>query len=110
MSDWLTSRSQFDDVTREGNVVVLFTAPAWCIPCQRFEPHWDRAVAVSAENKLPIKFFRVDLDNNEWATLDFDVFSVPTCHLWVDGNHERNIKVPQGGHPFLKELTNELGV
>lgn len=110
MSDWLTSREQFNNVTREGNVVVLFTAPAWCIPCQRFEPHWERAVAVAAENKLPIKFFRVDVDLNEWAMVDFGIRGVPTCQLWTDGAHERNIKVPQGGLPFLKDLTNELGV
>lgn len=110
MSDWLTSREEFDGVTREGNVVILFTAPAWCVPCQRFEPVWEKVVAASKEENYPIKFFRVDVDFNEWAMVDFGIRGVPTCHLWVNGTHERNLKVPQAGLAFLKELTYELGV
>lgn len=107
---WLTSREEFDEAVKDGNVVVLFTAPAWCQPCKQFEPHWARAVAVAEENNLPINFVRVDIDDNDWAVVDFGVRGVPTCQLWVDGSHERNIKVPQGGLPFLKEIANELGV
>jgi thioredoxin 1 len=97
----LSTRQEFvDAIDESGKVVVLFTAPSWCIPCQRFEPHWERA----ASEEKDIKFFRVDIDNNEWATVDYDVMRVPTCHLYEDGQFVRDIKVPQGALPFLNDI------
>lgn len=110
MSDWLTSRSEFDAVTETGNCVILFTAPAWCRPCQQMEPHFVRTSDYFKENNLPVKFFRVDVDTNEWAVLDFGIRGVPVCYLYVDGAHERNLKVPQNAMPFIANIRDELGV
>ncbi len=107
--NWLTNKTDLDDAIENGAVVVLFTAPSWCVPCQRFEPHFERATQTAADEKLPVKFFRVDIDTNSWAMVDYTVQSVPTAYLIVDGE-KRRLNVPQGGLPFLNDIRAELGV
>jgi thioredoxin 1 len=94
-----TEREFRDAVASDGKVVVLFTAPSWCVPCQRFEPFWNRAVEVASE----ITFARVDIDDNPW-TQAHGIRSVPTCHLYEDGQFARNIKVPQAAIPFIADV------
>lgn len=64
------------------DVVVDFSALAWCIPCQRFKPHFDKA----AENLPNIKFVYVDADTMDRRTSEeFPVQSVPTVIRIKDG-------------------------
>lgn len=70
-------------------VVVDFTAPSWCVPCQRFAPHF-RAAAVSVKDDT--KFVAVDVDNAPWSTLDYGVRGVPTVVLFEQGERVRDLK------------------
>lgn len=65
---------------------------------------------MAEENNLPVKFYRVHVDVQQWAMVDFGIRSVPTCWVYRDGEAIDEIKVPQGGLPFLKELSTILGV
>lgn len=70
----------------DGPVVALFTAPTWCRPCQRLEPHWN-AASERAEGTL---FIKVDMGENpddtfaHWATERYTVMSVPTLKFWSE--------------------------
>lgn len=88
--------------------MVLFTAPAWCGPCRRFEPHWAKAAEVVGEGAV---FVKVDMGEkpedtgNHWATAKFNIMSVPTVKLFngesIDDNHDISAR---GLVPFLKEI------
>lgn len=64
-----------------GNVVVLFTAPAWCGPCRRYEPHWKKA----DDSELLDDFLLATVDMGEtredtgshWASKRFGILGVP---------------------------------
>ena len=60
----------FEDVYPK---VLYFTAK-WCGPCQRISPIYKEL----ANSKPEIKFFKIDVDQNEKITSAFDIKSMPT--------------------------------
>lgn len=88
-------------------VVVLFTAPAWCVPCRQFEPHWEKASKTEALADLV--FVKVDMGaspedtGNHWATRRFGVMGVPTVQVFRNGE-VKDIK-SRSVVPLIKELT-----
>ena len=98
---WIKSYVDFlDAISTPGRVVVDFTAPAWCVPCQRFAPHYERAAAEVNE----VKFLAVDVDLNEWAMVRYGVRGVPTVKLFENGTFVRDVKAPQGALPFINDI------
>lgn len=89
----------------DNNIVVLFTSPSWCVPCQRLEPHWNKLKDSSDD----IIFVTVNMgespeDTGEhWATEDIDILGVPQIKLWTDGDNETDIK-SRAIVPLIKEL------
>jgi thioredoxin-like negative regulator of GroEL len=70
------------------NVVVDFTAPAWCRPCQQFSPHFDAA----SEKSEDTAFVAVDVDKAPWAMVEYGVQGVPTVMLYRDGHYVKNLQ------------------
>lgn len=68
-------------------VVIDFTAPAWCVPCQKFAPHYEAA----ARQADGVVFVAVDVDKAPWAMEDYGVQSVPTVMLYEDGKYVKNV-------------------
>lgn len=98
--------NSFLDAVAETGVphLALFTAPSWCIPCRRFEPHWLKA----QEMLRGYMMLNVDLGDNpaltgdHWATKEFGIRGVPTVKLFNDeGVH--NI-ASRSVVPFVKEV------
>lgn len=104
MSDviWVTSKEELTTrlAFNRGRVVVRFTAEAWCGPCQRFSPHYERAASEASE----ITFLSVDVDTNDWATVDYGVRGVPTVKLFENGTFVRDVAAPQGAMPFINDI------
>lgn len=103
MSDvvWIHSKEDLENIIAEGGkVVVDFTAPAWCQPCIKFAPHFERAASAVED----IKFLAVDVDTNPWVMLDYGIRSVPTVRLYENGQYVRDVKAPQGALPFINDI------
>lgn len=72
------------EIEAGGVVVVNYTAPGWCRPCQQFAPHFEALETIGHVPNLTT--VKVDVDRasrqvSEWA----GVLSVPTVALYVDG-------------------------
>ncbi len=89
-------------------MLVLVTAPAWCVPCRQFEPHWNKAQSVEALEH--ITFVKIDAGaspedtGNHWASRRFGVRGVPTLFL-VGTDGERTDVKARAVFPLIKELT-----
>lgn len=87
------------------SAIALFTAPTWCIPCRRFEPHWTAAQDVLTE----YTFVKVDMGEaredtgRHWATALYNILGVPSVKLFVPGLEVINIK-SRTVVPFVKEV------
>jgi thiol-disulfide isomerase/thioredoxin len=66
-------------------VLVVFTQPATCIPCKRLYPH----LVKYAEKHTSPTIVTVDLDKVPEAMVEYDLRSVPTLHLYEQGNFSR---------------------
>lgn len=85
---WIEDRSEFQDLLdTESELVVDFTAPAWCRPCQQFAPHYDKAAEQSGAT-----FVAIDVDKADWAMVDYGVRGVPTVKLFRDGSEVTDLK------------------
>jgi thiol-disulfide isomerase/thioredoxin len=86
--EWIEDKDRLLTVLASSpDVVIDFTAPSWCIPCQRFAPHYEKAAGNS-----DAKFVAVDVDKAPWAMLDYGVQGVPTVMLYRDGKFEKNLQ------------------
>ena len=72
--------SNFNDEISKGKVLVDFNA-TWCGPCKIMAPILE---ATSGEVK-DIKFTGLDIDDNEDIAIKYNVMSIPTLILFVDG-------------------------
>ena len=100
----IEDKSEFEAAVASGEVVVKFTAPAWCGPCRAFAPHF---AAVSELHDA--KFIAVDIDKAEWAVAEYGVQSVPTVKLYREGVYITDLAKTQANRSsvkFLAELSN----
>jgi thioredoxin 1 len=62
-------------------VVIDFWAP-WCGPCRVFSPIIDE---VSKEYEGKAKFAKVNTDDNQEIAVKYNIMSIPTVMLFVEG-------------------------
>lgn len=84
-----------------GRVVILFTSPSWCVPCQQMEKHWSRITSEEDD----VKFYRVlELDSHPWAVVECGITSQPTSLLYEDGELVKQIVGARSALQFLAEI------
>jgi thioredoxin 1 len=81
----ITDKDEFDAFLSMAQVpvVVKFTAPSWCVPCQRLAPHYKNVANVTPSTQT--LFVSVDIDNAPWAVVDYGIQGVPTVKFFVNG-------------------------
>jgi thiol:disulfide interchange protein len=108
----INSEQEFDKVMEEnaGVVLVLFTAPSWCVPCRQFEPHWNKAQDVASLSNFV--FARVDMGKTpedtgaHWASQRFHVKGVPTLLRFSDNGAVYSTVKARAVVPLMMELTS----
>nr|WP_018177307.1 thioredoxin [Jongsikchunia kroppenstedtii] len=86
-------------------VLVDFWA-TWCGPCKMVAPVLDE-IARDHADKLTIA--KVDVDQNPNVARDFQIMSIPTMILFVDGKPSKTIVGAKGKAALLRELEPVLG-
>jgi thioredoxin 1 len=71
----------FEDVTREGYVLVDFWAP-WCGPCRLVAPVVEQ---LAEEYRGRVRVGKLNVDENPMIAKRFHVMSIPTVILFKDG-------------------------
>lgn len=93
----------FDEAVLASAVPVLvdFTAE-WCPPCKAIEPILDE-LATELDGRLLIT--RVDVDEQQATALRYDVRSMPTLLVLVDGVEKQRLIGARGKRHLLEELS-----
>ncbi len=97
----LGNQSQFENVTKEGIVLVDFFA-SWCGPCKMLSPELEKL----AEEDKDINVVKVDIDEFNQLAAQYDVRAVPTLILFKDG---KPVSKGMGFKPLpsLKQFVNQ---
>lgn len=104
-----TTEVEFDKAVAgsTGPVLVVFTAPTWCQPCKRFEPHWDKAQEQDALSHFT--FVKVDMGESpedtgqHWASARYGIQGVPQVKVFREGEPV-DVKA-RAVIPLVRELT-----
>lgn len=105
----ITTEEEFLALDPNRGRLVLFTAPTWCVPCRRFEPHWNKAQENDAIDY--VEFVKVDLGErpedtlDHWASKRFNILSVPTVLFFEPGREPKVIEA-RTVVALVKELTS----
>ena len=71
---------EYEKVIKEGKVVIDCYAP-WCGPCKMISPVIDSI----AEEKKDIKFYKINVDEAEKITSEYQIMSIPTILVFENG-------------------------
>lgn len=77
----------YKSVINESKKVVIDCFATWCGPCKMLSPVLD---AIAEENK-DVKFYKINVDNAEIITRDFDIMSIPTLLIFEDGKLKEKV-------------------
>lgn len=79
----INSKEELNDlVSTEETVFVNVSALAWCVKCAKLHPRFEDMSEVSDST-----FALLDLDNNDWAEVEFGIQGLPTV-IRYDGGVE----------------------
>lgn len=79
----MVSEDTFDqDVLRSNSPVLVEFGAEWCVPCKQMEPILEQ---LSKEWNGKVKLVKVDVDSGMNIAQKFQVMSVPTLILFVNG-------------------------
>jgi thioredoxin 1 len=79
----MVNETTFDqDVLRSNGPVLVEFGAEWCVPCKQMEPILEQ---LSKEWNEKVKLVKVDVDSGMNIAQKFQVMSVPTLILFVNG-------------------------
>jgi thioredoxin 1 len=86
--------SSFENEVLHSQVPVLVEFGAeWCGPCRQMEPLLEQLA--TADWKGKVRLAKVDVDQSVDTTMQFQVMSVPTLILFVDGEARQRVSGKQ---------------
>lgn len=102
-----TTDATFDQDVLKSDVPVLVDFWAdWCGPCKRVAPILEE-IAGETEGKLRI--VKLNTDENPQAAAKYGITSIPTMHVFFQGDIAKTIIGAQPKPKLLKELEPFLG-
>ena len=77
---WQISEKEFEEKIQERCVIDFFAT--WCPPCKMIAPVIDEL----SEERSDVKFYKVNVDENEGVSEKYRISHVPTLILFEAGN------------------------
>jgi thioredoxin 1 len=96
--------SSFDSevMTSQLPVLVEFGAE-WCGPCRQMEPLLEQLAGADWKGK--VRLAKVDVDQSVSTTMQFQVMSVPTLILFVNGEVRQRVSGKQPRDRLLEKFS-----
>lgn len=71
----------FNNTIEKNKKVLVDCYANWCGPCKMLSPVIDKI----AEENNEWKFYKIDIDDAENITIEYEIMSIPTLLLFEDG-------------------------
>ena len=96
----LVTDSNFDEVIKSNNLILVDFWAEWCGPCKRLAPILDE---LSKEKNLLVG--KLNIDENLEKTKEYGIQSIPSMVLFKDGSPVHTVIGAMPKHMLLKELS-----
>jgi len=103
---YVTSDTFQADVLDESLPVLLDFTATWCGPCKMLAPVIEE---LAGEWEGKVQVYKIDVDQSQDLAMKYQVMSVPTVMLFVDGEEKERMvgfrpkkKIVKTVEPFLK--------
>lgn len=77
---------EYKEIIKEGKVVIDCYAP-WCGPCKMISPIIDKL----AEEIKDTSFYKINVDDAETITNEFQIMSIPTILIFENGELKEKV-------------------
>ena len=104
MAEGITSLSDmtFDEEVKASDQPVLVDFWAeWCGPCKLIHPILEE---IASDHVGKLRIAKLNTDDNPEVTRRFEVMSIPTLILFVEGEPEKRLVGARGKNQLLQEL------
>ncbi|MGF7239541.1 MAG: thioredoxin [Frankia sp.] len=85
-------------------VLVDFWAE-WCGPCKMVAPVLEE---IAAEHKDKLRVVKLNIDENPETARNYQIMSIPTMAIFVDGEIDKNIVGAKPKSALLRDLASYL--
>jgi len=93
----------FEEVIKSNRIVLVDFWAEWCGPCRKVSPILDE---ISNETGLLVG--KLNIDENPEKTMEYQVSSIPTMVLFMDGKPVHSVIGAKPKHLMMKELSEWL--
>jgi thioredoxin 1 len=93
----------FEEVIKSNRLVLVDFWAEWCGPCRKVSPILDE---ISNETGLLVG--KLNIDENPEKTMEYQVSSIPTMVLFMDGKPVHSVIGAKPKHLMMKELSEWL--
>ena len=98
--------STFDEFAGESELPLLVEFGArWCGPCRMLSPILHE---LADEQATDLRVAQIDVDDNPSTTRRYDVMSMPTLILFVDGQERRRLVGARSKANLMQEIAEYL--
>ena len=73
--------NEWEKLIKESKKVVIDCFANWCGPCRMLSPVLDNI----SEELIDVTFYKIDVDNAEKITTEYQIMSIPTLLIFEDG-------------------------
>ena len=78
---------EYEKIIKENKKVIIDCYAPWCGPCKMISPIIDKI----AEEEKDIVFVKINVDNAEKITNDFQIMSIPTILVFENGELKEKV-------------------
>ena len=87
--DNITNKMDFNKIINEKVYALVMLTASWCGPCKVIKPIFHKYSNTAKYNH--INFIEIDIDRSNEIANEFDLRSVPTFVLFLNGNKHQTI-------------------